>query len=133
MALILRFACLSCLASMLGFAGTLSGWLVDAKCYASMLDNRNAPEVSWDGNLAIRYCTPDKKTRSFSVVRWDDGSNFNLNPAGNEKAAELPLSTEKKFVYRVNLTGETSRDTVTVNAISIVKQINRTGHAAPGL
>jgi hypothetical protein len=69
MRLILRFACLSCLASMFGFAGTLSGWLVDSRCYVSMLDNRNEPEVSWDGNLAIRYCTPDKKTKSFSVVR----------------------------------------------------------------
>ena len=133
MTVILRIACLSCLASVLGFAGTTSGWLVDAKCYASMLDNQNETEVSWDGNLAIRYCTPDKKTKSFAVVRWDDGSNFNFNPAGNEKASELPLSADKKFVYRVNVTGETRRNTVEVDAISIAAKINRDGPGSPGL
>jgi hypothetical protein len=133
MIVILRTVGLSCLASVLGVAGTTSGWLVDSKCYASMLDNRNAAEVSWDGNLAIRYCTPDKKTKSFAVVRWDDGSNFNFNPPGNEKAAELPLSADKKFVYRVNVTGETRRNTVEVDAISIGARINREGPGSPGL
>jgi hypothetical protein len=98
-----------------------------------MLDNRNAGEVSWDGNLAIRFCTPDKKTKSFAVVRWDDGSNFNFNPVGNEKAAALPLSGDKKFVYRVNVTGETRRNTVQVDAISIAARINRDGPGSPGL
>jgi hypothetical protein len=133
MTIILRTVFLSCLASVLGLAGTISGWLVDSKCYASMLDNRNAGEVSWDGNLAIRYCTPDKKTKSFAVVRWDDGSNFNFNPAGNEKAAELPLSADKKFVYRVNITGETRRNTVEAGAISIAARIRRNGPGSPGL
>jgi hypothetical protein len=120
---------------MLGFAGSWSGWLVNSKCYASMESNRSEPESfsNWDRNLAIRYCTADKKTKSFSVVRWDNGSNFNLNPAGNEKAAELPLNADKKFVYLVNVMGETSRNTVTVQAISIVKQIDRKGKGAPGL
>ena len=133
MIVILRTVGLSCLASVLGVAGTTSGWLVDSKCYASMLDNRNDAEVSWDGNLAIRYCTPDKKTKSFAVVRWDDGSHFEFNPAGNEKAAELPLSAEKKFVYRVNVTGETRRNTVEADAISIAARISRDGPGSPGL
>ena len=133
MTVILRTVCFSCLASVLGLAGTTSGWLVDSKCYASMLDNRNAAEVSWDGNLAIRFCTQDKKTKSFAVVRWDDGSHFNFNPVGNEKAAALPLSGDKKFVYRVNVTGETRRNTVQVDAISIAVRINRDGPGSPGL
>jgi hypothetical protein len=133
MTIILRIVFLSSLASVLGLAGTISGWLVDSKCYASMLDNRNAGEVSWDGNMAIRYCAPDKKTKSFAVVRWDDGSNFNFNPAGNEKAAGLPLAPDKKFVYRVNVTGETRRNTVEVNAISIAAKISRGGPGSPGL
>lgn len=133
MKLILRTVCLSCLASVLGLAGTTWGWLVDSKCYDSMLDNRNAAEVSWDGNLAIRYCTPDKKTKSFAVVRWDDGLNFNFSPVGNEKAAALPLSADKNFVYRVNITGETRRNTVEVSAISIAAKINRHGPGSPGL
>ena len=133
MKVILQAVCLSCLASVLGLAGTTSGWLVDAKCYASMLDNRNAPEVSWDGNLAIRFCTPNKKTHSFAVVRSDDASNFNLNPVGNEKAAQLPLSAGKKFVYRVDVTGETKRNTLEVDAIAIVANIKRDGRGSPGL
>jgi hypothetical protein len=96
-------------------------------------DNRNAGQVSWDGHLAIRYCLPDKKTKPFAVVRWDDGSNLTFNPAGNEKAAELPLSADKRFVYRVNVTGETRRNTVELGSISIAARKNRDGPGSAGL
>lgn len=133
MTLILRVLCFSCLASVLGLAGTLSGWLVDSRCYASVITNTNAGEVSSDGNLAIRYCTADNTTKSFAVVWWDSGSHSNLNPAGNEKAALLPLSADKRFVYRVKITGETRGHTVEVHAISIATKINRYGRGSPGL
>jgi hypothetical protein len=129
MTLILKLAFLSCFASMLSFAGSWTGWLVDSKCYASLLFNRNAGEVSWDGNMEIRYCTPEKKTKSFSVVRWDDGSNFKLDPAGDEKASELPLSPRKQFVYLV--AGETTRGKTV--AISLAAQFKRDGPGAPGV
>jgi len=133
MKVVLRTVCLSCLASVLGLAGTTSGWLVDSKCYASMLDNRNAEQVSWDGNLAIRYCTPDKKTKSFAFVRWNDGSHFTFNSAGNEKTIGLHLTADKKFVYRVNVSGETWKNTIKVDWISIAARINRDGPGSPGL
>ena len=91
MKVIARAACLCCFASMLCLAGDWSGWLVSAKCFASMDANRNDIERSWDGNFVVRYCTPDKDTKSFAVMRQDD-SPIAFDSAGNEKAAELPLS-----------------------------------------
>ena len=66
-------------------------------------------------------------------MRWDDGSNSNFNPVGNEQAAGLPLSAGKKFFYRVNVTGEMRRNTVEVDAISIAARISRDGPGSPGL
>jgi len=132
MRLIARAACLSCFASMLCLAGDWSGWLVSARCFASMDHNRNDTEKSWDGNLAIRYCTPDKDTHSFAVVR-EDGSPFNFDSAGNEKAAELPLSLGKHFVYFVKVATEKLGNAVKVQRISIVARVPRDGHGAPGL
>ena len=132
MKVIVRAACLSCFASMLCLAGNWSGWLVSARCYTSMDNNRNENRVSWDQNLAIRYCTPDKDTRSFAVVP-QDGSPVNFDSAGNEKAAELPLSLGKHFVYFVKVASEKVGKTVKVQRISIVARIPRDGRGAPGL
>lgn len=130
--LIARAACLSCFASMLCLAGDWSGWLVSAKCFASMEANRNEVENSWDGNLAVRYCTPDKDTKSFTIVRQND-SPLKLDSAGNEKAAELPLSLGKHFVYFVKVSTETVGHALKVQRIRIVAQIPRKGPGAPGL
>ena len=130
---ILRLTCLSCLVSMLGFAGNLSGWLVDSKCFASLSSFRGEPESSWDANSAIRYCSPEKKTHSFAVVRQDDGSPFSFDPAGNEKVLELRVNADNKFVYLVNVAGQTGRHMVYVRAISISKRFCRSGKGAPGL
>src|SRR5580704_16354074 len=129
----LRLTCLSCLVSMLGFAGNLSGWLVDSKCFASLSSFRGEPESSWDANSAIRYCSPEKKTHSFAVVRQDDGSPFSFDPGGNEKALDLRVSADNKFVYLVNVAGQTDRHMVYVRAISISKRFCRSGKGAPGL
>jgi hypothetical protein len=102
---IARAACLSCFASVLRLAGNWSGWLVSAKCYTSLDHNRNDERRSWDQNLAIRYCTPDKDARSFAVVP-EDGLPVHFDSAANEKAAELPLSLGEHFVYFVNVTSE---------------------------
>jgi hypothetical protein len=130
---ILRLTCLSWLVSMLGFAGGLSGWLVDSNCFASLSSFRGTPESSWDANSAIRYCSPEKKTHSFAVVRQDDGSPFNFDPAGNEKALDLRVNAANKFGYLVNVTGQTDRHMVYVRAISISKRFCRSGKGAPGL
>jgi hypothetical protein len=130
---ILRLTCLSCLVSMLGFAGELSGWLVDSKCFASLWSFRSTPEVSWDSNSAIRYCSPEKKTHSFAVVRQDDGSPLSFDPAGNEKALNLRVNAADKFAYLVNITGQTDRHMVYVRTISISRRFCRSRNGAPGL
>ena len=71
----------------------------------SMDDNRNDIERGWDANLVVRYCTPDKDTKSFVVMRNDDAP-FTFDSAGNEEAAELPLSPGKHFVYFVQVSTE---------------------------
>lgn len=132
MKVIARALCLSCFASTLCLAGDWSGWLVSAKCFASMDNNRNDTEKSWDGNLVIRYCTPDKDTKSFSFVR-NDGEHFAFDSAGNEKAAQLPLSLGKHFVYFVKVASERLKNTMRVQRIAIVTRVPRNGPGAPGL
>jgi hypothetical protein len=127
-----RATCLSCFASMLCCAGDWSGWLVSAKCFASMDSNRNEIETSWDANAVVRYCTPDKDTKSFVVMRNDDAP-FTFDSAGNEKAAELPLSPGKHFVYFVKVSTEHLGHAVKVQRISVVARIPRDGRGAPGL
>jgi hypothetical protein len=132
MKVIVRAACLSCFASMLCLAGDWSGWLVSAKCYASMDANRNDIERSWDANLVVRYCTPDKDTKSFIVMRNDD-MPFKFDSAGNEKASALPLSLGKHFVYFVKVSTEKVGNALKVERIAIVARIPRDGRGAPGL
>ena len=124
MTVILRLACLSCLASMLGFAGNLSGWLVDSECYASLENNQRHPPsfVDWDRDRAIRYCSASNHTKSFAVVR-QDGLSFNFDPAGNEKANHLGLNGHSNSLYKVNLTGQMSGNTVKVGLISITERV----------
>jgi hypothetical protein len=68
------------LVSLLGFAGNLSGWLVDPNCFASLSSFRSTPESSWDVNSAIRYCSAEKKTHSFAVVQQDDHPSILILP-----------------------------------------------------
>ncbi len=132
MKVIARAACLTCFASMLCLAGDWSGWLVSAKCFASMDANRNDIENSSDANLVVRYCTPDKDTKSFVVMRNDDAP-FKFDSAGNEKAGALPLSLGKHFVYFVKVSTEKVGNALKVERIRIVAQIPRNGPGAPGL
>ena len=134
MTLVLRLACLWCLAS-LSFAMNISGWLVSSKCFASVEGNRgDIPSyVNWDLNGAIRYCSPNKKTKSFTVVEQNDGLPFKFDAAGNEKALALGLNASKEFAYMVKVEGLTSRNTLAVQTISIVRRVNRQGKGAPGL
>lgn len=130
---ILRLTCLSCFISISAFAGDLSGWLVDSNCFASLWSFRGENEVSWDANSAIRYCSPERKTHSFAVVRQDDGSCFSFDLAGNEKALDLRVNAGNKFAYLVNVTGQTDRHMVYVRTLSISRRVCRSRKGAPGL
>ena len=124
MALTLQVVSLLCLSSALSFAETVSGVLVDAKCYAAEERNVNPTDtetyVDRDGNLEIRYCHPRLKTTSFAVVT-PDGQSFVLDSAGNAKAVELVRKTGKKQGYEVAIAGGVSKHTIQVESISLAK------------
>jgi hypothetical protein len=121
-ALAMRLAALACLSSALSFAGSWSGVLVDSRCWDSEENNTRATSiyVDRDGNLEIRLCSPGAKTKSFAVV-LTDGLNLKLDAAGNAKAAELIRETGKKVPATVLITGETSKDTIKVDSISMAR------------
>ena len=121
MTLTLRLSFLLSLASVLSFAASWTGALVNSECYASLQSNTsNVPPGSHDTRRAIRYCSPNEKTKSFSVV-VHGGVTFNLDSDGNEKARELVLKKGKKSPYMVNVKGEMTQNTFKVNTISIAK------------
>jgi hypothetical protein len=119
-----RISILSCLATALGFAGSWSGTLVDAKCYGAeernVDPNDTSTYVDRDKNLEIRYCSPSTKTKAFGVV-LQDGLNYKLDSAGNGKAAELVRRTGRKSRFVVAITGGISEHTIRVDSISLAK------------
>lgn len=108
------------LACVPGVAQSWSGYLVDSKCYAAMERNHNPQstlmDVNTDKDSEVRYCRPTPKTASFSVVERD-GQSFDLDPAGNAKAAPL---ARNRILY-VTVTGEMHKHTVKVESISAAK------------
>jgi hypothetical protein len=122
MTLTLRLAFLLSLASVMTFAASWSGALVDAECYATL--QRNTKQGSHPGSMdtkrPIRYCSPKEKTKSFSVVQ-QSGTILNLDADGTVKARELVMKEGKKSPYMVDITGEMTQDTIKVETISIAK------------
>ena len=106
------------------FAETWTGYLVDAKCYASQERNVNPFDSNFNTNhdrgYEVRVCRPSAKTSTFAVVD-PDGVSFELDSAGNQKAAELVRQTGKKSVFGVTVTGELHKDTVSVDSISVAR------------
>jgi len=128
--LITRLGALLCLGAALSFAGSWSGFLVDSKCYESEQSNINpfdgSTYVDYDRALQIRTCRPTAHTKSFALVKQEDGVSVKLDPAGNAKAADLvrqagKKSHDKKSYFVVTVTGEMSKDTVKVDSISRVR------------
>lgn len=124
MALTMQVVSLLCLSSALGFAETVSGVLVNSKCYAAEERNVNPTDteasVDRDRNLEIRYCHPRAKTRSFAIVTRD-GQSFELDSTGNAKAAELVRQSGKKSRYDVAVIGGMSKQIIQVESISLAK------------
>jgi hypothetical protein len=122
--LAVRIAALVCFSSALSFAESWSGALVNSKCWAAEERNVNPTDtttyVDRDRNLEIRLCSPNAKTKSFAVVQ-PDGLSFQLDAAGNTKAAELIRQTGKGSVFTVAITGERMKNTIKVDSISIAR------------
>jgi hypothetical protein len=121
MTLVMRLATLACLSAPLTLAGSWSGVLVNSKCWAFEENNVNPTDtltsVDRDRNLEIRACSPNAKTKSFAVV-LPDGLSFQLDAAGNTKAAELIRQSGKQSVFTVAVTGEMTKNTVKVDSIA---------------
>ena len=119
-----RLAALFCLASALGLAGTWSGWLVDSKCYANLERNKSPADtfnyVDRNKSEELRYCRPKAKTKSFTLLD-QNGLSYDLDAAGNAKAAKLMRSAPAKANVPVRVTGEVTRDTLPVDSISFAK------------
>jgi hypothetical protein len=115
-------AVLMCLSSTLGLAETWSGTLVDSKCWGFAENNTKDTSiyVDRDKNMEIRSCSPTAKTKSFAVV-LPDGPNVKLDVEGNAKAAELIQKAGKASPITVSVTGETNRNTIKVDSISMVR------------
>jgi hypothetical protein len=65
-------------------------------------------------------CRPSAKTSTFAVVD-PDGVSFELDSAGNQKAAELVRQTGRRPIFSVTVTGEKHKDTVKVDSISVAR------------
>jgi len=119
-----------CLAAAPAFAAqhaqnhTWSGFLVNSSCYEALERNTDPWDTSTfvdrDRDWEIRYCSPDVKTKSFTLVDHD-GLSHKLDPAGNAKAAEAVRQTGKKAPMEVKVAGEQDKDTIHVDSISLVK------------
>ncbi len=119
-----KLAGLICLSSVLSFAGSWSGALVDSKCYDSRERNVGPTDtltsVDRDTRMEIQYCSPKAKTKSFAVVQRE-GPSFKLDMGGNAKAIQLVQKTGKKPLFLVAVTGEVTGNTITVDSISLAK------------
>jgi hypothetical protein len=110
------------LSSAFVYAGTWPGTLVDSKCFAIAERNVDPTDtltyVDRDQNQEIRLCSAGSKAKSFAVVQHD-GRSFELDSAGNAKAAEIVRRTPKKFSLAVVVTGEMSGNRIKVDSISM--------------
>ncbi len=121
MNLTVRFAVLLSLTSVLSFAESWYGALVDTECYATAQRNvAHEHPGSTDSMRAIRSCSPNEDTTSFSVVP-QVGTALSLDTNGNQKARQLFLKESKKSPFMVSVTGDKTEDTLKVNTISLAK------------
>jgi len=121
----IRFAMFFILVSAPGRARSWSGALVDAKCFAGEERNVSPHDtliaVDRDRYQEIWFCSPNKKTKAFAVVERQ-GPSFELDSAGNAKAAEVVRAAGKKNILVVEVTGEMTKNTVKVDSIVLAKR-----------
>jgi hypothetical protein len=105
-------------------ARSWSGFLVSSDCYAAEERNVNPTDtetyVNRDRDFEVRYCSPNAKTKSFTLVDHD-GLSYTLDAAGNAKAAEIVRRTGKKRLLEVSVIGEAGENVIQVTSISTAK------------
>jgi hypothetical protein len=121
MKLTLQVAFFVSLTSVMSLAASWSGALVDARCYTTAQQNvSHGHPGSSDTRRAVRSCSPNEKTTSFSVVQ-QVGTTFKLDSDGNKKARELVLKEGRKSPFVITVTGDLTQDTLKVETLSIAK------------
>jgi len=103
---------------------TLSGYMVDSKCYESAERSVNpwatpAP-VSRDMDAAVKRCVPKTKTKFFGIVQRD-WKMLTFDADGNAKATEFVRHAGKRDVYAVTVTGEIRPDGLKAALISAAR------------
>lgn len=118
----LRLTALFSLASVISLAGSWTGALVDSDCYDHLQANtsHDAGHTGTNNKKAIRYCAANGKTKSYAIIQ-SDGSRFNLDCTGQEKAIEQALKASNKAPHLVHITGDMNGNAIKVAAISKAK------------
>ena len=113
---------LLCLVCAPAFAGTWTGFLVDAKCYASEETNIGPSDLPFNVNhgrgFEIQACHPGKKTKIYAIVD-SDGYTFELDPSANAKADDVVREAGKRRVLSVKITGEKQKKTLKIDTITL--------------
>ena len=110
----MRLLTLLIVLSPLGIAGTWSGYLVDARCYAVEQSNVSADtsSVSRDMRLGLQQCSATYKTTRFAIVQ-NDWSVLKLNTAGNQSVAAIARhNTKRSTLYCVTVAGVRHKNTI---------------------
>ena len=121
MTFILRLVFAFLLTSLLGFAESWTGALVDSGCYSGIRANTSHDAGHTGVNLrrVMRACSPKRNTKSFALVE-KNGSTFSLDCTGNEAAMQDFLNaTESPHIVLVR--GEANDHKITVESISRAK------------
>ena len=109
-------------ACALGRAETWTGWLVSAKCYEIEENNVNPGDplinVDRDRGEEVMYCSPNSKTKTFTIVDRD-GYTFKLDMNGNTQAADLVRTAGKQNYYVVTVTGDKEKSAIKVQSITL--------------
>jgi hypothetical protein len=120
----IRAATVLCLTSALSYAESWTGALVDSKCHGYREHNVNPNDtvtyVDRDTREEIRYCSPNAKSKAFTIV-LREGPSFRLDSPGNTQAAQRVRNAGKKSVFVVAVTGELNKSTIKVDSISIAR------------
>jgi len=118
----LRILAAAVLTAAGAFAGTWTGALVDAKCYAAQERNVSPRDtltsIDRDRDYEIRYCRPGAKTTLFAIVDHD-GQVLELDPSSSARAEEIAKKVAKPGWVNVTVTGERKTKTIQVDSISL--------------
>lgn len=116
---------LICIAT-LGFTGTWSGYAVSSGCYASAMNNMSQDgntTVSRDMEMVLRQCAATHKTKHFAIVQ-NDWTSLKLDAAGNDKAAAIIRSTDKRrALYCITVNGVRHKNMLVTGSITIASGV----------